>query len=313
MTAEHRRPGAFVWPPKPIEDVPGEPDAGLAIDDAQWDGPRGLTADAETWVRGWRLFERSVLGASLPAVPPNWVPPDDTACMRCAGTVGEGETDASGCAACRGKRLAWSRAVRLGAYDGTLRDGIIACKYQSDRESGRRIASLLGEQVATLIADDLVLREASARGIRVVPVATTLARRLGNGGLDHALELARGVARSLGTEPDLMLQRKRGPRQARSLSVAERARNVAGAFAMRTGRTPPMAGTLVLVDDVRTTGATAAACFRALASAYGLGGPKRKPESSVGPIFVLATAAVSESRRAKTAIPGHPGGSGSKS
>ncbi len=49
------------------------------------------------------------------------------------------------------------------------------------------------------------------------------------------------------------------------LSVDQRRRNVAGAFAVKDARAPLLADRRVLlIDDVLTTGATAAACARTL-------------------------------------------------
>ncbi len=49
------------------------------------------------------------------------------------------------------------------------------------------------------------------------------------------------------------------------LSVDQRRRNVAGAFAVKGARAPLLADRRVLlIDDVLTTGATAAACARTL-------------------------------------------------
>ena len=67
--------------------------------------------------------------------------------------------------------------------------------------------------------------------------------------------------------PDLLVRTRRTPPQTR-LSGAERRRNVRGAFAVRRGRAPLVAGrNVLLVDDVLTTGATASACARALRKA----------------------------------------------
>jgi len=40
------------------------------------------------------------------------------------------------CPACRGKRLPWARAVRLGEYDGLLRDAIHEVKFTRWRTLG---------------------------------------------------------------------------------------------------------------------------------------------------------------------------------
>jgi predicted amidophosphoribosyltransferase len=84
-------------------------------------------------------------------------------------------------------------------------------------------------------------------------------RRRRRRGYDQARELARVVARELELPPVGGLRRVRStPAQAR-LDAALRRANVAGAFAAER-----VAGTVLLVDDVTTTGATLDAAARAL-------------------------------------------------
>ena len=71
---------------------------------------------------------------------------------------------------------------------------------------------------------------------------------------------AEGLARELGLQWEIevapLLARTRRVSRQTGLPLAERRRNVRGAFAA----TRPVRGTVVLVDDVYTTGATAGRC-----------------------------------------------------
>jgi predicted amidophosphoribosyltransferase len=308
--------GAFVWPPRGQGDdgagaplgaspVAPTPSVGVRADfDDIPDGRSSWALGGAGRVGRWSAIERRLLGASGSLVRDGWLAEDESsACPRCAGAVGVGEIDPGGCAACRGRRLRWDAAVRLGGYRGVLRDAIMSCKYRGDRASGTAIGRMLGSRVVDRL-EGLGLRDARAV---VVPVPATLRRRLANGGVDHALVLARGVAGALGVGVSSLLRRRGGSRQAAAGSAAARARNVRDAFEARSGRRPPGAVVVVLVDDVRTTGATAAACFGVLGARYGRG---VRGVSAEAPVFVLATAAVSESRRGSSgAFAGSEGGS----
>jgi predicted amidophosphoribosyltransferase len=98
-------------------------------------------------------------------------------------------------------------------------------------------------------------------GATLVPVPAAPARRRRRG-FDHADVLAGALARRTGLPRVRALRRRGGARQ---LGAGRRERLTAGRLdVVATGPAPPVA---LLVDDVHTTGATLAACARALRAA----------------------------------------------
>ena len=141
------------------------------------------------------------------------------------------------------------RAVAAGRYEGVIRDLVAALKF------GR----LLGAAEVAAGAMAAVCPE-EIRGRALVPVPPD-PLRLRWRGFDPADEIALALARLTGAPLARCLRRRPGRRQ----MGRRRAKRLAGAPRVWTGRPPPRQA--LLVDDVHTTGATLAACASALRGA----------------------------------------------
>ena len=270
----------FTWPPNPVAPEPGDPAA--QPEDPGCDSPtlRPTGDRLRAWAglrRGlgaaWREAEGAWLGVSAvswreAAARAGWRADEPGAyCPRCGTSAGPFEADADGCPACRRRRLAWDRAVRLGAYEGVLREAILAGKYTA----WRRVCQELGADLGRAVTEALRGAGIDPATTAVCPVPTSARRRLSRG-VAHTVILAREVARATGGELRLGLRRKHHPAQA-GLHGAARQRNVSGVFRARGGVCLGFGGrVVVLVDDVRTTGATLSASARALQGAARAGG-----------------------------------------
>src|SRR5262249_5175453 len=152
----------------------------------------------------------------------------------------------------RRRRRFVDRAGAVGAYDGALRAIVHALKY----EGRRSLAGTLGAMMRDRGAE--VLNGSSC----VVPVPLHASRRRARG-FNQAADLARAIDLPVVAA----LKRVRATPAQTGLPAARRHRNVRGAFAVtRAGRALGGA-TVVLIDDVSTTGATLEACARALKEA----------------------------------------------
>ena len=176
-------------------------------------------------------------------------------CPRCTSTVGEHADVSSGCPRCRDDRFHFETALRLGPYDGTLREAIFAMK----RRPGEALAECVGRLWARHHADRFRTLGVSV----VIPVPLHWWRRFRRG-YNQAESLSSAVARQLGAEhrPG-WLRRVRSTLSQVKLAESDRRTNVRGAF--RASRSARLArATVLLVDDVLTTGSTASEAARAL-------------------------------------------------
>jgi ComF family protein len=200
-------------------------------------------------MRGWVWLGLEVFAGAL--APPR--------CASCDVGVGMLAVFCPACAAqAEAIRRAEPTAIAAYVYEGAIARAIARLKYERRPDLARPLGDLLWRAVAPH-ADEL-------RGVIVVPVPLHPGR-LAERGFNQSALLARRLARRLDAPCAMRaLARDRDTAHQARLDRSDRARNAAGAFMVRDARA--MRGRAVLlVDDVRTTGATLDACTRALAAA----------------------------------------------
>lgn len=193
------------------------------------------------------------------------------ACWQTIPTVDEPQCDACGatlplcravgerrrCGRCHDADTALTTLRACGAYAQTLRTLIHHMKYGGYASLAVRLGGMARQRAPGL------LDGADA----VVPVPLHPLRRLQRGFNQSAV-----IARQLGLPVLEALRRRRWTRSQTRLAAAGRERNVDHAFALAWRPWTPVPAqvrdrVLVLVDDVRTTGATLDACARVLREA----------------------------------------------
>ncbi len=202
--------------------------------------PRCLLCDAEAPMapQGGRLC----VACRTALFPPNWA-----GCPRCGEAVASGRPRAPGCSRCRGARHRFDSVIAGGPYRDDLRDAVLRMK----RRSGDGLSWAVGDLYAEVRACEL----AASGADMVVAVPMHWRRRLVRG--TNSAEI---VARRVAAVADVplargMLWRRRNTRPQSELPPGRRRENVRGAFGLRAGY-PLQGATVLLVDDILTTGAT---------------------------------------------------------
>ncbi len=180
----------------------------------------------------------------------------DDYCPRCGRDVSKYAILEGVCPDCQGKEFHFDGIARSGVYSQSLQDMILAFK------SGRtELDSTLG-----FLVNSALQGSSFADAIDVfVPVPLHWSRRLARG-YNQSLILARKLRHPTVKISTELVRIRRTKSQAAMASPAARARNVAGAFAVRKGHN--IGGrNLCLVDDIKTTGATLNECAKTLKQA----------------------------------------------
>jgi ComF family protein len=181
---------------------------------------------------GWPLCRRCA--ARVAVVTPPW-------CVRCGRPA---EEDLASCADCPPRGIDAARAPFL--YEGPLARAIRGLKFSGWHALAPHLAAAMAE-----------VCDLRGEVVTWVPLSPRRKRRRG---FDQAELLARAAASRLEVRPVGLLRRRRDTAAQARRSGPDRRRALRGVFEP-TGPAPP---SVLLVDDVMTTGATAVACAEAL-------------------------------------------------
>ena len=175
---------------------------------------------------------------------------------RCFGCRRTGAWACSTCLASLRSPLATERipcvdqVLAAWAYDGVARDLILALKLRGKRPAAEPLATAMTRAIQN-----------EGSGVTAITWVPGRAAEMRRRGFDHAEVIARAVGASLGLPVIGMLDRTGHRPDQTALSGSARRRNLKGAFTASK-----VAGQVMVIDDLVTTGATAEACARALRS-----------------------------------------------
>lgn len=180
---------------------------------------------------------------------------EDT-CYFCGRQVAEQEEY---CSRCQKKRPVYERGFSVFLYEGTLRESLMGFKFRGREWNGRFYA----EEILRCHKKELAAFGAEA----VVPVPVHR-RKMRKRGYNQAEIIARYIAKELRLPcRSRLLVRKRYTTPQKELGETERLQNLLDAFAVSDAprekkRMTPKS--VILVDDILTTGSTLEVCGRIL-------------------------------------------------
>lgn len=185
-------------------------------------------------------------------------PEVEQACARCGAPVGPHLDTTGGCSYCKTERFLFSRAIALGKYQGPLREIVLNLKQNHGAHLGGNLGSLLfyrNRETFEKLASSLIL-----------PVPLHWTSRL-HRSHNPASIIAESLSGRLQAKysGNILAKRKRTPAQT-SLTPSNRRKNLRDAFEVRR-RKQVVGQSILLVDDVMTTGSTANAATRVLLEA----------------------------------------------
>jgi len=155
------------------------------------------------------------------------------------------------CSLCRLGLNGFDDVYSAGAYEGNLRKLIHLFKFEGVRPLARPLGNFLAQ---------VLPREQRFDAIVPMPLHW---RRRWQRGFNQSELLAREISRRWNVPLRSPVRRKKATVPQAGLTSAQRRKNVQGAFEVKRG--PRLDGlSILLIDDVLTTGATASACARAL-------------------------------------------------
>lgn len=173
-------------------------------------------------------------------------------CLKCGKPIAAKEIEY--CFDCSRKRRLFTQGFALTVYDDTMRESIRLYKNKGRMEYGDWYAEEILRRYGRR------LEEIHLQAVVPVPLHQS---RMAERGYNQAELIARRIGRGLGIPvlPNALRRQQKTVAQ-KYLGAGERSRNLEQVFA--AGRQPVRGRTVLLVDDIYTTGATAENCTEIL-------------------------------------------------
>lgn len=192
-----------------------------------------------------------ICGHCVGLIKPNPAP----YCIYCGRSV-----DTAGCACddCLKNRPAFSRALSACLYEGALKELILQFKYKG------KLA--LSDDLSNFVSDFLYDNPDMLEGVDMVTFVPIGTDRMMKRGFNQSKILAKRLSDSYGIPIADCIEKTASTKNQNELSRQERLSNLKGAFRAK-GAVDLTGLTILIVDDVMTTGATLNECAIALLKA----------------------------------------------
>lgn len=179
----------------------------------------------------------------------------EPACMCCGKPIASEQNEF--CHDCEQRKHSYEKGFAVFVYDDVMQQAVSDYKYRSRKE----LAEFFAAELAAFFQ-----KRMTALGAEVlIPVPVHAARKRYRG-YNQAEVLCRILSKQIGIPVLDWLERDRKTTPQKELDAVERLRNLESAISLKQevlqNRKVPR--TVVLVDDIYTTGSTAEACTRAL-------------------------------------------------
>lgn len=180
---------------------------------------------------------------------------EEPSCLCCGKPIASEQEEY--CNDCAQKKFSYERSFAVFLYDDVMQQAVADFKYRSHKE----LAAFFAEEMSQVFRRKLSGLGAEA----LVPVPVHPARKTYRG-YNQAEEISRLLMQQTGIPMLDLLVRKKKTTPQKELDAADRLRNLESAIALKkeTVQGEKVPHTVVLVDDIYTTGSTAEACARTL-------------------------------------------------
>lgn len=176
-------------------------------------------------------------------------------CMKCGKELEN--TEKEYCSDCEKRQHIYDRGVSVFRYGDDVRKAILRLKYSNRRENGKYFGSVMAKKYGQLI------RQWNAEAIIPVPIHSSRRRKRG---YNQAEIIADELSQNTGVPVDsFLIERQKKTLPQKELNDNDRKKNVECAF--KICRSIVKYKSVVVIDDIYTTGYTIDECARVLKNA----------------------------------------------